>query len=596
MSEYVAPVADIVFALDALVGFDEVASLPGYNDVGLDLAQAVLEEAGRFAAGVLAPLNARGDREGVVWTDDEVRTPKGFREAYAQYVAAGWNNVAVDAGMGGQGLPHVIATAVSEFFMAANKAFSMCPGLTLGAIEALQAAAPGGLRDRYLPHLVSGRWAGTMNLTEPQAGSDVGAIRCRAVLAPDGSYRLQGQKTFISFGEHDLTENIVHLVLARLPDAPPGVKGLSLFLVPKFLPDANGNPGVRNDVRCVSVEHKMGIHGSPTCVMAYGDQGGAMGDLVGEPNQGLKAMFVMMNAARLNVGMEGVALAERAYQQALRYARERTQGRDPAGGGGPVAIIRHPDVRRMLMLMKSQIEAMRGLALIIAKAQDLAHRHPDPARRDAEKAFLDLITPVFKGWATETGVEVTSLGIQIHGGMGYIEETGAAQHLRDARISTIYEGTTGIQAADLIGRKMAHCDGVAFEAVIMRMRALSDGLAETGGALGVLHARFLESVDALEHAGQHLLLTFHQESAQALAVSVPFLQLFGKVAGAWQLMRAALEAQRRIARGEGDPGFLAARITVAQFYAEHVLVQAWSLAETVIHGGQSALVLEDEQF
>ena len=597
MSQYAAPVADIRFIMSELAGLDEVVALPSHEELGEDLVDAILTEAGKFAETVLAPLNATGDREGVKWTPEGVTTPAGFREAYAQYTAAGWNNVGIELALGGQGLPCLVSTAVAEIFMAANKAFSMCPGLTLGAIEALSAAGSDALKAQYLPNMVSGRWSGTMNLTEPQAGSDVGAIRCRAVPQEDGSYRISGQKIFISFGDHDLTENIVHLVLARTPDAPEGVKGISLFVVPKFMVEANGGLGARNDVYCASVEHKLGIHGSPTCVMAYGDHGGAVGYLVGEPNRGLQAMFVMMNAARLTVGMEGVALAERSYQQARAYARERVQGRATGASGTAVPIIRHPDVKRMLMTMRSQIEAMRGLALVIARAQDVSRHHEDGVKRVSEQAFVDLMTPVFKGWATETGLNVTSFGVQIHGGMGYVEDTGAAQHLRDARISTIYEGTTGVQAADLVARKLTRDEGKSFDAVIAQMREAADALGTRGEAFAAIHARFAASVDALETAGHHLLTLTAHAPDEALAVSVPFLMLFGQVAGGWQLVRGALAADRRLQQSdEANPTFLRTRIDLARFYADHVLTHAASLGETVEHGGQATLSFDDGQF
>ncbi|WP_322058417.1 acyl-CoA dehydrogenase [Paraburkholderia sp. J63] len=597
MTQYAAPVADIRFVMSELAGLSEVAGLPGHDELGEDLVEAILTEAGKFAETVLAPLNASGDREGVKWTPQGVATPAGFREAYAQYTAAGWNNVGVELALGGQGLPCLVSTAVAEIFMAANKAFSMCPGLTLGAIEALAAAGSDELKARYLPNLVSGRWAGTMNLTEPQAGSDVGAIRCRAVPTDDGRYRIYGQKIFISYGEHDLTENIVHLVLARTPDAPDGVKGISLFVVPKFLVEADGSLGARNDVQCASVEHKLGIHGSPTCVMAYGERDGAIGYLVGERHRGLQAMFVMMNAARLTVGMEGVALAERAYQQARGYAQERVQGRPSGASSAMVPIIQHPDVKRMLMTMRSQIEAMRAMALVIARAQDMSRCHESVARRASEQAFVDLMTPVFKGWATETGLDVTSLGVQIHGGMGYVEETGAAQHLRDARISTIYEGTTGIQAADLVTRKLARDEGRTFNAVVGQMRENAATLIGEDRSFAALHERFISSVAALETAGHSLLRAVAHAPDEALAVSVPFLMLFGQVAGGWQLVRGALAAHRRLKHDNAaNSVFLRTRIELAQFYAHHVLPHAASFAETVAYGGRATLALDDDQF
>ncbi|WKN23683.1 acyl-CoA dehydrogenase [Azotobacter vinelandii] len=592
MSRYEAPLEDLNFIFEHLLDNERLVALPGFEDLSTELIGAILEEAGRFASGVLAPLNATGDREGVRWSDGEVATPEGFKEAYRQYVESGWNNVAVEKEYGGQGLPYAVSMAIGEIMMAANKSLVMCPGLTLGAIESLCAAASPEQKALYLPNLVSGRWSGTMNLTEPDAGSDVGALRCKAIEQADGSYRLHGQKIFISYGEHDLTENIVHLVLARTPDAPEGVKGISLFLVPKFLVNPDGSLGARNDVRCVSTEHKLGIHGSPTCVLAYGDREGATGYLVGEKNRGLQAMFVMMNMARLIVGLEGVALSERAYQQALDYARERIQGVD-ALSGEPVAIVRHPDVRRMLLSMKSQIEAMRALSLVIAQAQDLAQRHADPEVRRCNQAFVELLTPVFKAWATENGIRLTQLGVQIHGGMGFVEETGAAQHLRDAVIGVIYEGTTGIQAADLVGRKLARDGGAAFAALLRDMSDVAEEL-QRHRDLGDIGSGLAGGIASLRQAGEHILPLYRDDAQAALAVSVPFLMLAGTVAGAWQHGRGALAAARLI-EARGEPGaFLKGKLVSARFYVAHVLVQALALAETVRCG--AAPVAESADF
>jgi acyl-CoA dehydrogenase len=468
--------------------------------------------------------------------------------------------------------------------------------LTRGAIEALELCGSEALKRTYLEKLVSGEWTGTMVLTEPQAGSDLAAVRTRAVPRGDGTYRLEGQKIFITYGEHDLAENIVHLVLGRTPDAPEGVKGISLFLVPKFLPKEGGGLGARNDVRCVSLEHKLGIHASPTAVLAFGDGDGAVGWLVGEENRGLEYMFIMMNAARYAVGIEGVGLSERAYQRALDYARERVQGTELGSRSKEkVAIVRHPDVRRMLLLMKSRTEAMRALACVVAAAADTARLHPDAARRSAAQAFVDLMIPVVKGWSTESAVEIASLGVQVHGGMGYVEETGAAQHLRDARITPIYEGTTGIQAADLIGRKVARDKGQAVGEVIARMREVEGELERAGGdELAAIAARLRDGVAALEHAVQFVVTTYGPDVRKASVGAVPFLDLLGTVAGGWQMARAALAARRRL--GEpGEAAFCKAKIATARFYADHVLVRAAGLARTVVTGGDSVLAFEDEQ-
>jgi len=462
MSTYTAPLKDMRFVLTELARLAEIGRLPGYEEATPDTVDAILEEAAKFAAGVLDPINRTGDREGSTWKDGSVTTPKGFREAYRQYVEGGWGALPCDPARGGQGLPKLVATAVEEMFTAANMSFALCPLLTQGAIHALELAGSDELKDVYLGKMIEGTWTGTMNLTEPQAGSDLALVRTKAV-RDGGRYRITGQKIFITYGDHDMAENIVHLVLARTPDGPPGVKGISLFIVPKFLVNPDGTLGDRNAVRCVSIEHKLGIHASPTAVLAFDD---AEGYLVGAENQGLAYMFVMMNEARFSVGLEGLAVAERAFQRAVAYANERVQGRDPVAGGKAVPIIRHPDVRRMLLLMKSQTEAMRALAYVVAAAMDLAQRSPDEAERRRHQAFVELMIPVVKGWCTETGIEVASLGVQVHGGMGFIEETGAAQYLRDARITSIFEGTTGIQANDLVGRKIARDGGAAARALL----------------------------------------------------------------------------------------------------------------------------------
>jgi len=481
MADYRAPLADMRFVLDEVVGLGEIAQLPGYEEASPDLVDAVLAEAGKVAAEVVGPLNRVGDTQGAVLENGVVRTPEGFKSAYRTFVDGGWNGLACDPAYGGQGLPFVLSTAVTEIWDAANTAFALCPMLTQGAVEAIRAHATRALKDAYLPKLVSGEWTGTMNLTEPQAGTDVGALRTRAV--PEGDhYRITGTKIFITYGDHDYTDNIIHLVLARLPDALPGVKGISLFLVPKVLVNADGSLGAGNDVRCVSLEHKLGIHASPTCVLSFGDDGGALGYLVGEENKGMACMFTMMNAARLNVGLLGLGTAERAYQQAADYARERVQSRDLAGGAAPVTIIHHPDVRRMLMTMKAHIEAMRALSYTMAGAIDRARRSPDEAARRQAQAEVDILTPVVKAWCTDVGCALTSIGIQIHGGMGFIEETGAAQHYRDGRIHPIYEGTNGIQALDLMGRKLLRDGGESVRGFLARMAAANDDVAAAGAA------------------------------------------------------------------------------------------------------------------
>ncbi|UCV24197.1 acyl-CoA dehydrogenase [Ferribacterium limneticum] len=593
MSEYLAPLKEMRFVMQELAGLDQVVDLPGCEEASSDVVDAILEEAARFSGEVLSPLNRVGDRDGAKWKDTVVTTSPGFKEAYRQFVDNGWNGLGCDPEFGGQGLPKLLSTAVSEMWKAANHAFSLCPMLTQGAIEALMIAGTDEQKAAYLPNLVSGDWTGTMNLTEPSAGSDLAAVRSRAEPIGDGTYRIFGQKIFITYGEHDMTDNIVHLVLARTPNAPEGVKGISLFVVPKFLLKADGTPGERNDVYCVSIEHKLGIHGSPTAVLAFGDKGGAIGTLVGEENRGLEYMFIMMNAARFNVGLEGLGDAERAYQRAVVYAKERVQGTEVGVRGGPkVPIIKHPDVRRMLLSMRARIEAMRALAYVTAAALDNAHGNPDDVAREKARAFADLLIPVVKGWCTESAIDIASLGVQVHGGMGYIEETGAAQHLRDARIAAIYEGTTAIQANDLIGRKIAREKGVTVMAVIADMRSAA---AQLDGDLGVIGARQNAAVDALEKAVSWIVANFSTDPKAAHAGAVPFLYLFGIVAGGWQMGRAAVIARSKIAAGESDP-FWAAKLATTRFYADHFLTQASGLAESVISGATGALELADDSF
>jgi len=594
MSNYSAPLKDMQFVLRELAGIERVAQLPGYEEATPDVVEAILEEAAKFAGGVLAPLNFSGDQEGAKWRDKSVTMPAGFKQAYAQFIEAGWNGLSCEPEFGGQGLPKLVAATVQEMWKSANMAFSLCPLLTLGAIEALQLVGTPEQKATYLPNMISGKWTGTMNLTEPQAGSDLAAIRSRAVPQGDGTYKIFGQKIFITYGDHDMAENTAHLVLARTPDAPEGVKGISLFLVPKFLVNPDGSLGARNDAWCVSIEHKLGIHASPTCVMAFGDGGGALGTLVGQENAGLKYMFIMMNAARFAVGLEGLAIGERAYQLALAYAKERVQGRAIEGSSGPVTIVHHPDVRRMLMLMKSQIEAMRAFSYTVAAAHDAAARHPDEAERKRSQAYVDLMIPVVKGWLTETGNELAYLGVQVHGGMGFIEETGAAQHLRDARITTIYEGTTGIQANDLIGRKIAREGGATLHGVIALMRQTEAELAQQGGAeFAAIRAALGQGIAAVTQAAEYIVANYAGDIRSVSVGAAPFLKLMGIVAGGWQMARAALVAQAKIAGGDTDP-FYPAKISTTRFYADHVLSTAPGLAHAVVNGGGGAMALAEE--
>jgi 3-(methylthio)propanoyl-CoA dehydrogenase len=592
MRDYQAPLSDMRFVLRELVEFDFVTQLPGFEEVSLDYAEAVLEEAGKFAGGVLSPLNQSGDREGARWQDGRVLTARGWKQAYAQFVGDGWHAMPCPNEFGGQNQPRVLSALVEEMWNGANMAFALCPMLTRGAIEAIALAGSDRLKQIYLPKMVAGEWTGTMNLTEPQAGSDLSAVRTRAVPTSDGRYRLDGQKTFITYGEHDLTENIIHLVLARTAGALAGVKGLSLFAVPKYLINADGSPGERNDVQCVSIEDKLGIHASPTCALAFGQTSGALGELVGEEHRGLEYMFVMMNAARYAVGLEGIGLSERAYQGALAYAQERMQGAEAgARRGERVPISRHPDVRRMLLLMKSQTEAMRALASVVAAALDMARLHPQAEQRQRHQSFADLMIPVVKGWCTETAVDIASLGIQIHGGMGFIEETGAAQYWRDARITPIYEGTTGIQANDLIGRKLARDGGRAAALAIEPMRALERRLAKSSGLPG-LAVLFSDAIDALERAIGFEVASYKSDIRSASVGAVPLLKLLGIVAGGAQLLRSAMIAQQRLAVpdiGPTDAAFYNAKIATARFYADHVLSQAPGIAHAVTNGAAGAL-------
>ena len=597
MSSYVAPLKDMLFVINELAGLDEVARLPGCEEVNAELVQAVLGEAAKFAQEVLEPLNRVGDKEGAKLANHIVTSPTGFKAAYKQFCEAGWNGLGGLTEYGGQGLLHILANPVQEMWSSSNMSFSLCPMLTSGVMEALGHHASADLLQRYMPQLNSGAWSGTMNLTEPQAGSDLAAIRARAV--PEGShYKISGTKIFITWGEHDMADNIVHLVLARLPDAPEGVKGISLFVVPKFMVNADGShgvPGVRNDVKCISVEHKLGIHASPTCVMQYGDAGGATGYLVGEANRGLEYMFTMMNHARLGVGLQGVAIAERAYQHALYYAKSRVQGREVGQRSGDrVTIIHHPDVRRMLMHMKSQVEAMRALAYMAAATLDMAKHHPDVAEKRRNQALIDLLIPVVKAWCTEQCVEIASTGVQIHGGMGFVEETGAAQYLRDARITTIYEGTTGIQANDLVGRKVGYEKGATALAVIGEMRQVAATL--TSSELADIGQSLSSSIDALDEATRWIVDNFAKNPNAVYAVAVPYLKLFGTVGGGWMMARAAQIAQRKRGEADADIAFHDTKLATARFYSEHILPQAAAFKQTVISGADSVMALAESQF
>jgi alkylation response protein AidB-like acyl-CoA dehydrogenase len=584
MTAYAAPLTDMRFVIGELAGLAEIAALPGLGDTSPELVDAILDEAGKFGAEVLAPLNRPGDIAGCGFNEGLVRTPEGFKEAHGQFVEGGWNGLPFDPEYGGHGLPWLVSAAVSEIWNAANMALALCPLLTQGAAEMLIVHGSSELKSRYLRKLVSGEWTGTMNLTEPQAGSDLGQTRCKAV-RKDGRYLISGQKIFITYGDHDLTENIIHTVLARTPDAPPGVKGLSLFVVPKFLLNEDGSLGERNDLRCLSIEHKLGINASPTCVMSYGDGGGASGFLIGEETRGIEYMFTMMNNARLAVGLEGVAIAERAYQQARDYARARVQGRLLGGGDpAPVAIVNHPDVRRMLLFMKAGTEAARALAYHVAASLDLARRHPDEAVRRDRRSQIDLLTPVIKAWCTDTAIEVANAGIQVHGGMGYIEETGAAQHLRDARIAAIYEGTNGIQALDLVGRKVARDKGAAATAFIATVGALGRQCGNAGGDdLTVIARRLLTGVEALGKATDWLVETYPRDPRAVAAGAVHYLRLFGIVAGGWLMARAALRATAKLVGGD-DAEYLRGKVITARFFADQYLLQAEMLATLFTEG------------
>jgi len=594
MTVYSPPLADMRFVATKLAGFGEIAALDGSEELNEELFAAILAEGGKFAAGELAPLNRIGDRQGSRLENGVVRTPDGWAEAYKHFVAGGWNAVPFDPHYGGQGLPWIVATALQEMWHCGSMAFALCPMLTQAAVESITNHASPALKERFLPKMISGEWCGTMNLTEPQAGSDLAAIRCRAVREGD-HYRITGQKIFITYGDHELAGNIIHLVLARLPDAPAGVKGISLFIVPKYLVDESGERGARNDLRCVSLEEKMGIHASPTAVMSYGDNGGALGFLVGEENKGLQYMFTTMNNARLSVGLEGIGVAERALQKAASFARERVQSRDAASPDPkPVTIIHHPDVRRMLLTMRALTEAGRALAYFAAGKLDVSKRHPDAEVRREAQGIVDLLVPVIKGWGTEIGSEAASLGVQVHGGMGYIEETGAAQFMRDAKIAEIYEGTNGIQANDLIGRKLTRDGGATAKAFIATMRELDRELAFADATLATLRRALCDGVAAVEHATNWILA--RQDPRDAPAGAIHYLRLWGTVAGGWLMARAALAAEKDLKTGEGDPDFLRAKILTARFYGEQILPRASSLAAAATAGAATLMEMPEDAF
>ncbi len=588
---YRAPLRELHFVLEELLGSPSLAQFPELSDYSGELADSVLEEAARFAQTVLDPLNKPGDLEGARWTPEGVVAAPGFRDAYRQFVEGGWPQLGGDPEFGGQRVPLVLSTAVQELWAAANLAFKLCPMLTHAAEHALQLRGSPEQQRLYLPKMVSGEWTGTMVLTEPQAGSDLAQVRTRAV--PDGeAYRLFGQKIFITWGDHDMTSNTIHLVLARIEGSPAGTRGLSLFIVPKVLVNPDGSLGERNDVRCVSIEHKLGIHASPTCVLAFGDRQGAVGYLVGEQNRGLEYMFIMMNSARLSVGLEGYALGERAFQHAAEWARTRVQGKPPvAQATGPAPIIHHPDVKRMLLTMKSVTEAARALTLYTALQLDIASYATDPEQQSAAQARGDLLIPIVKGWCTEKGNELAAIGVQVHGGMGFIEETGAAQYVRDARITTIYEGTTGIQANDLIGRKLGRDGGATMKALIGEMTQELRQLTSEAGANSTARPTIeatLEAVGVLGEATQALAQTLASRPDMALAVSVPYLKLCGYVVGGWLMARAAAIADKRVTDGT-DREFYQAKLHTARFYAEQILPAAHGLARIVSGGGASVV-------
>ena len=595
---YLAPVKDMLFNMQHLADLDQIAQIPAFEDMGLETAQAVLEECAKLNESVLVPLNWEGDKNPSHFKDGHVSTTPGFKEAYAQFTEGGWQSLQHPAEFGGQGLPKTIGAACGEILNSANMSFALCPMLTDGAIEALLTAGSDALKATYLNQLVSGQWTGTMNLTEPQAGSDLAAVRTRAEPQPDGTYKVFGTKIYITYGEHDMAENIIHLVLARVQGAPEGVKGISLFVVPKFLVNADGTLGARNDVQCVSIEHKMGIKASPTAVLQYGDGlprsvadsggPGAVGFLVGEENRGLEYMFIMMNAARYAVGVQGISIAERAYQKAVAFARDRVQSRPVDGSMKTSApIIHHPDVRRMLMTMRAYTEGCRAMATVAAAAYDASHHHPDAATRQENLAFYEFLVPLVKGFSTEMSLEVTSLGVQVHGGMGFIEETGAAQYYRDAKILTIYEGTTAIQANDLVGRKTGRDGGQTAKGIAAHIARTEAELTQQGSAHAVAVAARLKAAREAFLSVVDFVVAGSKSSPNAVfAGSVPYLMLTGNLMAGWQMARALLVAQEAVARGE-EAAFMQAKITTARFYADHILSKAPGLRDSIVQGADS---------
>ena len=594
---YKAPLKDMLFGIQHLANIDQIAQIPGFEDAGFDTAQAVLEECAKFSEGVLSPLNWEGDKNPSSWKDGVVTTTPGFKEAFRQYAEGGWQGLQHPVDFGGQGLPKTIGAVCGEMLNSANMSFSLCPMLTDGAIEALLTAGSDELKAVYLEKLVSGEWTGTMNLTEPQAGSDLAAVRTRAEPQADGSYKVFGTKIYITYGEHDMAANIVHLVLARASGAPEGVKGISLFVVPKFMVNADGTPGARNDVHCVSIEHKLGIKASPTAVLQFGDHGGAVGYLVGEENRGLEYMFIMMNAARYAVGVQGISMAERAYQKAVSFAKDRVQSR-PVDGSikASAPIIHHPDVKRMLMTMRAYTEGCRAMATVAAAAYDASHHHPDADVRKQNLAFYEFMVPLVKGYSTEMSQEVTSLGVQVHGGMGFIEETGAAQYYRDARILTIYEGTTAIQANDLVGRKTARDGGQTAKGVAAQIEATENELVEQGSADALAVARRLKAArEAFVDVVGFVAANTRTDPNAVFAGSVPYLMLAGNVVAGWQLARSLLVAQEQLAQGV-DAAFMQAKITTARFYADHLLTKVPGMRDSIVEGAGSVNALALEAF
>ena len=594
---YTAPLKDMLFDIEHLARIDQVAQMPGFEDAGLETAQAVLEECAKLNEGVIAPLNWEGDKNPSFFKDGKVTTTPGFKEAFKQYAEGGWQGLQHPADFGGQGLPKTIGAACGEILNSANMSFALCPLLTDGAIEALLTAGSDELKATYLEKLVSGQWTGTMNLTEPQAGSDLAAVRSRAEPQPDGTYKVFGTKIYITYGEHDMAENIVHLVLARVTGAPEGVKGISLFVVPKFMVGKDGTLGARNDVHCVSIEHKMGIKASPTAVLQYGDHGGAVGYLVGQENRGLEYMFIMMNAARYAVGVQGIAIAERAYQKAVVYAKDRVQSRPVDGTLSAAApIIHHPDVKRMLMTMRSVTEGCRAMAAVAAAAYDAAHHHTDADTRKQNAAFYEFLVPLVKGYSTEMSLEVTSLGVQVHGGMGFIEETGAAQYYRDAKILTIYEGTTAIQANDLVGRKTARDGGTGAKAIAAQIEKTEAELAQRDSAdARAVHKRLKAAREAFVDVVEFIAANTRSNPNAAFAGSVPYLMLAGNLMAGWQLARSLMVAEDLLAQGT-DAAFMQAKITTARFYADHILSRAAGTRDAIVEGAEAVTALAIESF